>query len=52
MKLSLGAKKCEFTVPENTAGRNVHLILEVKDKGIPSLTKYKRIIIDVLEKEK
>lgn len=52
MELSVGGKKCEFTVPENTVGRNVHLILEVKDKEIPSLTKYKRIIIDVLEKEK
>ena len=35
----------EISVPENSNGKNIHLILEVKDNGQPVLTAYRRIII-------
>jgi hypothetical protein len=35
----------EFTIPEDLASHNIHLILEVKDNGTPSLVSYRRIII-------
>ncbi|NJN27594.1 MAG: DUF1593 domain-containing protein [Cyclobacteriaceae bacterium] len=36
-----------FTVPENYIGE-IHIILEVKDDGSPSLTRYKRLIFEVI----
>ena len=35
-----------FVVPENT-GKHIHIILEVKDDGSPSLKKYKRLIFKI-----
>ena len=35
------------TVPEESAGRTIHVILEVTDTGRPPLTAYRRAIIDV-----
>lgn len=40
------SNKAYFTVPEKTS-ENIHIILEVKDDGNPSLKKYKRLIIEV-----
>ena len=34
-----------FIVPHGEAGRDLHLILEVRDHGSPSLTSYRRIVI-------
>lgn len=38
---------CTVTAPGETGNRNLHLILELTDKGTPSLTSYKRIVINV-----
>jgi len=38
---------CSIVIPPHQAGRTIHLILEVTDNGIPSLTSYKRIVIHV-----
>lgn len=38
-----------FTVPRTVRTGTMHIILEVTDKGTPSLTRYRRIIIDVTE---
>jgi len=35
------------TVPEESAGRTIHVILEVTDKGRPPLTAYRRVILAV-----
>ena len=35
------------TVPENAAGRTVHVIFEAIDKGKPPLTAYRRVVLDV-----
>jgi hypothetical protein len=35
-----------FVVP-NESGKQVHIILEVKDNGTPVLTRYQRIIINI-----
>ncbi|HPN68656.1 MAG TPA: hypothetical protein PLZ32_04030, partial [Saprospiraceae bacterium] len=39
-----------ITAPDVTKKETVHLILKVTDKGIPALTRYKRIVITVLPK--
>ena len=36
-----------FTVPDEP-GKQVHIILEVTDNGVPPLTNYKRVIVDIL----
>lgn len=38
-------QKTELTIPEDSQGKNIHIILEVKDNGSPVLTAYRRIII-------
>ena len=48
LKLLSGDKKCKLKVPTQATGRTFHLILEVTDNGTPSLTSYKRILINVL----
>jgi hypothetical protein len=41
--------KSSFAVPgDATAGQTIHLILEVADKGTPSLTRYQRVIATVV----
>ncbi len=39
--------RCVMTVPANAAGRTVHVILEVVDRGAPPLTAYRRVILKV-----
>ncbi len=42
-------RDASFVIPANAAkGQNIHIICEVKDKGIPQLTRYKRIIINII----
>lgn len=61
--LEAGTYKGEFKLgqPENTHGAHgktpkvdkketIHIILKVTDKGTPSLSRYKRIVIDVIPK--
>jgi len=35
-----------FEMPVVAAGQSIHLILELKDRGLPALTSYKRIILN------
>lgn len=35
----------EFIIPADLGEKNIHLILEVKDQGTPSLVSYRRVII-------
>ncbi len=37
----------EVRIPANAAGRTVHLILEVTDDGVPPLTSYRRVVLQV-----
>ncbi len=37
-----------FLVPPDASGKTIHVILEVKDKGEPGLTAYRRLIVTVL----
>ena len=39
--------RARLYVPEEAAGRTVHVILEVTDDGKPPLTAYRRVILDV-----
>jgi len=43
------AEKTEIALPENLTIGNIHLILEVTDNGNPSLTAYRRVIIEVID---
>ena len=38
--------RAEFVVPDNP-GQKIHVILELKDKGVPPLTSYRRIIFSI-----
>ena len=40
-------KSAAVTIPEEAAGRTIHVILEVTDRGEPPLTAYRRAIIEV-----
>ena len=43
--------KCKILVPSDASGKTIHLILEITDKGIPALTGYRRIVINVDKEE-
>jgi hypothetical protein len=45
------SSKCKILVPSDATGKTIHLILEIADKGIPALTVYRRIIINVDKEE-
>lgn len=39
------SEEISFTMPELGAGQSLHIILEVKDDGIPALFSYRRVIL-------
>jgi len=39
------SEKTEFIIPDDSKGKNIHIIFEVNDSGSPMLTAYRRIII-------
>ncbi|NBA85217.1 DUF1593 domain-containing protein [Emticicia sp. CRIBPO] len=43
-------KEVKFTAPPVTEARTMHFILEVSDNGTPSLTRYQRVIVNVIPK--
>ena len=43
-----GHNVCSVIVPKDAANHTIHIILRVVDSGVPSLTSYKRIILNVL----
>lgn len=38
---------CEIYIPEESAGKTIHIVLEVTDDGKPALTSYRRIVLYV-----
>lgn len=36
----------QFVVPEDAAGKTTHMLLLVSDDGIPSLTRYRRLVVN------
>jgi len=43
-----GQKVASFAVPDDAGeGQTIHIICEVTDNGVPSLTRYQRIIVEV-----
>jgi hypothetical protein len=47
IKTKSGSSKCSIEIPKGMEGRDIHLVLEITDNGIPSLTSYKRMVIHV-----
>lgn len=43
----MGRGEVSFTAPKVDKEETIHVILEVTDNGIPSLTSYKRFIVTV-----
>ncbi len=41
--------KGSLLAPSDAAGKTIHVILEIKDDGLPPLTSYRRIVIEVEE---
>jgi hypothetical protein len=37
--------KCSIAIPKSAAGHTIHVILELTDDGVPSLTAYRRFVI-------
>ncbi|NDU97505.1 DUF1593 domain-containing protein [Spirosoma terrae] len=44
------AEEIKFTAPSVSQAKTMHFILEVTDNGTPALTRYKRLIVNVLPK--
>ena len=43
-----GQKVASFAVPDDAGeGQTIHVICEVTDNGVPSLTRYQRVIVEV-----
>ena len=42
-----GSASCKVSLPEDSRGKSVHIVLELRDSGSPSLYAYRRAIIDV-----
>jgi len=40
--------EASFTAPEVSRPEEIHIILEVTDTGTPALTRYQRVIVNVL----
>lgn len=38
---------CKVTVPSDASGKSFHVVLELTDRGVPALTSYRRIVVDV-----
>ena len=41
------SSKATIEIPENSGGKNIHIILEIYDNGSPNLYAYRRMIINV-----
>jgi hypothetical protein len=41
------SQNATLKVPSDASGKNIHIILEIKDNGSPTLTAYRRLIINV-----
>ncbi|MEX2567801.1 MAG: nucleoside hydrolase-like domain-containing protein [Cyclobacteriaceae bacterium] len=46
-----GKEKVKFKMPEIPFGEQIHIVLEIKDNGIPFLTSYKRIMISSINNQ-
>ena len=45
-----GKQNASFTVPDDAGkGKTIHIICEVKDCGTPQLTRYQRVVVEVIE---
>jgi hypothetical protein len=42
-------EECRVRIPTDAVGSTIHIILSVTDNGVPELTRYKRVIINVHE---
>jgi hypothetical protein len=42
-----GSREARVMIPDNVSDSEIHVILEVTDKGVPSLTSYRRVVITV-----
>jgi hypothetical protein len=43
------AESTSLSVPGDAAGKTIHVILEVTDRGSPNLTRYRRAVLSVGE---
>lgn len=41
------APACKVHIPEDAAGKNIHVILELTDEATPALTVYRRVVLNV-----
>lgn len=48
--LNAESAKAYVTIPDDAAGSEIHIILRVRDSGIPNLFAYRRIVVHVVRK--
>ncbi|WP_291528778.1 DUF1593 domain-containing protein [Bacteroides sp. UBA939] len=41
------AAKCKIHIPADAMGENIHIILELTDKATPTLTVYRRVVVNI-----
>ena len=39
------SENCKINIPADADGKNIHVILTMRDNGIPQLTTYRRMVI-------
>jgi hypothetical protein len=44
--LNNNTSKAVVIIPEDSAGKTIHLICEITDNGVPNLTSYRRVIFE------
>ena len=42
------AKRIRIKLPKDSGGQHLHVICEVADNGIPALTSYRRVVVEIL----
>ncbi|MGN1219517.1 MAG: nucleoside hydrolase-like domain-containing protein [Candidatus Cryptobacteroides sp.] len=40
-------EKCRIYIPQDADGKTIHIILKVTDNGIPELTSYRRVVVEI-----
>jgi hypothetical protein len=45
--IQVSGEGAEISIPTDAAGEQIHVVIAVRDDGTPSLTRYRRVVLDV-----
>ncbi|RHS79241.1 hypothetical protein DW928_10585 [Firmicutes bacterium AM43-11BH] len=43
--VEISADEASITIPQNVAGTEIHIVIEAKNNGVPSMSSYERVIL-------